>query len=141
MQLHDEGRKGMGDLLKHVCKEVHREEIQTQLKADGRAFLDTHEVSAQEAPMHVLSMHLMQKSQQVNFIDTTPKETHIVMPKGNIVQMNPDEDIFAIQIHDRYASRPVELESMTLAHFATKLAVVYSGKVMIQNLVKQNQMS
>ena len=74
-------------------------------------------------------MHLMQKSHQVNFIDTTPKETCIVMPKGNIVQLNPDdEDIFATQIHDRYASHPVELENMTLAHFATKFAVVYSGK-------------
>ena len=51
------------------------------------------------------------------------------MPKGNIAQLNPDDkDIFATQIHDRYASCPVELENMTLAHFATKFAVVYSGK-------------
>ena len=71
----------------------------------------------------------MQKCQQVNFVDTTPKETHIVMPKGNIAQLNPDdEDIFATQIHDRYASHPVELENMTLAHFATKFLVVFSGK-------------
>ena len=54
--------KGMGDLLKCVCKEVHREEIQTQLKAVGRAFLDIREVSAQEAAMCILLMHLMQKS-------------------------------------------------------------------------------
>ena len=85
--------------------------------------------SQEEAAMHIRSMHLMQKSRQVNFIDTTPKETCIVIPKGNIAQLNPDdEDIFATQIHDRYASHPVELENMTLAHFATKFAVIYSGK-------------
>ena len=97
--------KGMGDLLKRVCKEVHSAEIKTQLKAVGRAFLDTREVVAQESAMRVLSMPLIEKSRACVFIDTTPKEMHVVSPKFNLSELDQDEvDIFATQIHDRYAA-------------------------------------
>ena len=97
--------KGMGDLLKRICKEVHSAEIRTQLKTVGRAFLDTRELCGQESGMRILSMPLIEKSRKAVFIDTTPKAMRIVSPKFNLSQLDPDEeDIFATQIHDRYAA-------------------------------------
>ena len=55
-------KKGMGELLKQVCKEVRRDEIKkNQLKSVGHAFPDSCKVLQQEAAVRILSMPYNQK--------------------------------------------------------------------------------
>ena len=119
--------KGMGELLKGVCKEVANDDIQAQLKSIGRAFLGSREVSAQEAAMRVLSWPLMEKSRKVIFVNSGPKEARVALPRFDLEDLpDGEEDIFAKSIHDRYAARPDSLENMTLATFASSYSVKYS---------------
>ena len=54
-------------LLKQVAAEVRTDELKTQFRKIGSAFLDYREVSAQEAAYRILSMPL---SRSVVFVDT-----------------------------------------------------------------------
>ena len=112
--------KGMGDLLKRVCKEVQETSIKEQLKVVGNAFLGSREVSAQEAAMRLLSMPLMKKSRKVIFIHNGKKENRISMPRFDLKNLHADdEDVFSLSMHDRYAARPLDLAHLTLADFVT----------------------
>ena len=120
--------KGMGELLKRVCKEVQQENIRDQMNQVGKAFLGSREVSAQEAVMRILSMPLIKKSRTVIFVDTTAKDKRVARLQFNIKDKeDDDDDIFCTTIHDRYASRPAELENLCLAKFAVTYAVRASG--------------
>ena len=66
--------KAMGALLKQVAAEVRTEELRTQLRKIGSAFLDHREVSAQEAAYRLLSLSMKQLSRAVVFVDTNPKK-------------------------------------------------------------------
>ena len=122
--------KGMGDLLKRVCKEVQHENIKDQMNRVGKAFCGSREVCAQEASMRILSMPLIKKSRTVIFVDTTVKEKRVSRLQFNLKdKADDDEDIFCTTIHDRYAARPSELGNMCLAKFATSYAVRGDGGV------------
>ena len=92
--------KGMEELLKRICKEVHEQEIKDQLRVIGLAFLSSHEVSAQEGAMKILSVPLIQKSRKVVFVSSASKDNCVSMPKSSLQLEDHDEDIFATTIHD-----------------------------------------
>ena len=118
--------KGMGELLRRICKEVQDQDMKSQLKEVGRKFLGSREVSAQEAAMRILSLPLMKKSRTVTFVNTDPKDKRIAMPRMDLHKLEPDdEDIFAKSIHDRYAARPDSVESITLADFTVNYSTLY----------------
>ena len=65
--------RAMGVLLKRVASEARTEELKSQLRKVGSAFLTHREVSAQEAVYRILSLPMKQLSRSVVYVNTNPK--------------------------------------------------------------------
>ena len=121
--------RAMGELLRHVSKECSGEDIRTQLRKLGTTFLNHREVSAQEASFRILSMPMKKLSRKCVFINTSPQNERVTMtkPLASIQELeNDEEDVYLINLIDRYAARPDQLENMCLAEFAANYDVKYS---------------
>ena len=123
----------IGELLKRVASEVRSEELITQLRKVGAAFLNHREVSAQEAVYRMLSIPMNQLSRSVVFVDTNPKHEWIAVLKNTaaIEQLeddDDDDDVFQKSLIDRYQHRPHDLDSMCLADFAANYVTSYKPK-------------
>ena len=120
--------RSMGELLKRVAAEARTDELKTQLRKVGSAFLSHREVSAQEAVYRILSLPMKQLSRSVVFINTNPKNERIAVLK-NIASLSQLEDddtnVFQKSLIDRYQHRPQALRSMCLAEFAATYTVNY----------------
>ena len=81
--------RAMGELLKRVCNEARSEELKSQLKKVGSAFL-THR--DQEAVYRILSLPMKQLSRTVVFVDTNPKDERIAVLKDNESLSRLDDD-------------------------------------------------
>ena len=74
--------RSMGELLKRVAAEARTEELKSQLRKVGSAFLTHRKVSAQEAVYRILSLPMKQLSRFV-FVHTDPKNERIAVFKDN----------------------------------------------------------
>ena len=120
--------KSMGELLKNVANEVRTEELTTQLRKVGTAFLTHREVSAQEAVYRILSMPMKRLSRSVVFVDTNPIHQRIaVLKRVDVLSQLDDDntDVFQKNLIDRYQHRPSELRTMCFAEFAATFTVDY----------------
>ena len=118
-------------LLKQVADEVRTDELRTQLRKIGSAFLDHREVSAQETVYRLLSLPMKQLSRAVVFVDTNVKKDRIAVLKGReaIDQLDGDDtDVFQKSLVDRYKHRPEQLKDMCLAEFAASYSTCYNSK-------------
>ena len=123
--------KAMGVLLKQVATEFRTEELKTQLRKVGSAFLTHREVSAQEAAYRILSIPMKQLSRSVVYVDTNPKHERIAVlkDKTTLDQLdNDDTNVFQKSLIDRYQHRPNVLCSMSLAEFAATYVTNYQCK-------------
>lgn len=77
--IHNEDREINGVLLKQVAAVLRTDELRTQLRKIGSAFLDHREVSAQEAVYRLLSLPMKQLSRAVVFVDTNVKKDRIAV--------------------------------------------------------------
>ena len=114
---------GMSEILKRVGKEFKDETIQSQMKKIISTFANKREVTIHEAVKRVLSQWLFKKSRTVVKVVNNPEEERHRMPKSEFELANMDEDdenVFMTSIHDMYAARPDQMESMCLAEFATQ---------------------
>ena len=128
--------RAMGELLRHVSKECSGEDIRTQLRKLGTTFLNHREVSAQEASFRILSIPLKKLSRKCVFINTNPQNERVTMtkPLASIQALeNDDEDLYLINLIDRYAARPDQLENICLAEFAANYDIKYSQTVDEEN--------
>ena len=76
--------------------------------------------------MRILSMWLMKKSRKVTSVNTDTPEQRVRLPKSwsQLAKMNDDDDdVFATNLIDRYASRPQSLNNIYLATFAVNYEV------------------
>ena len=122
--------KSMSELLKTVSNEVRTEELTTQLRRIGTAFLTHREISAQEAVYRLLSMPMKRLSRSVIFVDTTVKEKRIAVLKDRDALSRlgeNDTDVFNKSLIDKYQHRPHEVQSTCLAEFAASYTVDYRG--------------
>ena len=120
--------KSMGELLKRVAAEARTDELKSQLRKVGSAFLTHREVSAQEAVYRILSLPMKQLNRSVVFIDTNPKNERVaVLKDSNSLSELEDDDtnVFQKSLIDRYQHRPQDLQSMCLAEFAATYMVKY----------------
>ena len=118
----------MGELLKAVSRECRRDDVRTQMRKLGNAFLRKREVSQQEAIMLGIGMPLMRKSRLVKFVNAHSEDQRTRIPcKGYKFLDNEDEDIFENSLYDWYGARNSSLDSMCLATFATTYDVAKSG--------------
>ena len=85
--------KAMGELLRSVANENRSEELKTQLKKVGSAFLNHREVSAQEAVYRILSLPMTQLSRSVVFVDTNPSHEQVGVLKSfkEIPELDDDD--------------------------------------------------
>ena len=87
----------MGELLKRVAAEARTDELKTQLRKVGSAFLTHRELSAQEAAYRLLPIPMKQLSRFVVFVNTNPKNERIAVLKSNepLSQLDDsDTDVF-----------------------------------------------
>ena len=120
--------RSMGELLKRMAAEARTDELKTQLRKVGSAFLTHREVSAQEAVYRLLSLPMKQLSRSVVFVNTNPKHERIAVLKSpdSLSQLEDDDtNVFQKSLIDRYQHRPQQLNSMCLAEFAATYVTNY----------------
>ena len=116
-------QKGMSELLRQACAEARKgnSSIKQQVRDIGNKFLNSVEISAQEAVYIVLQLPMKKSSRQVIFINTTPPNERVQLLKSinDIEEMDDDcEDVYTNGLLQRYAKRPLSLEYLTLADWA-----------------------
>ena len=120
--------RSMGELLKRVAAEARTDELKTQLRKVGSAFLTHREVSAQEAVYRLLSLPMKLLSRSVLFVNTNTKNERIAVLKSSdsLSQLEDDDtNVFQKSLIDRYQHRPQSLRDMCLAEFAATYVVNY----------------
>ena len=115
-------QKGMSELLRQACDEARKGNSSINHCRDiGNKFLNSVEISAQEAVYIVLQLPMKKSSRQVIFINTTPpnERVQLLKPINDIQEMEDDcEDVYTNGLLQRYAKRPLSLEHLTLADWA-----------------------
>ena len=117
-------QRGMSLLLNQACEEAKRGNygVKEQIKFMANKFLNHCEISAQEAVYLLLQLPLSRASRDTVFINTSPASKRVVIiKKGTILDQMPEDstDVLCSGLIDRYASRPKELEQVSLAEFAS----------------------
>ena len=116
-------QKGMSQLLQRACEEtrIGNSSIKQQVRDIGNKFLNSVEISAQEAVYIVLQLPMRKSSRQVIFVNTAPPEDRVKLLKAmtEIEEMDDDsEDVHCTGLLNRYTQRPTALENVSLADWA-----------------------
>ena len=116
-------QKGMSQLLQKACHEARegKSSIKQQVRDIGNKFLNSVEISAQEAVYIVLQLPMRKSSRKVIFINTAPPEdrVHLLKPMNEIEEMDDDsEEIHSGGLLNRYIQKPANLENVSLADWA-----------------------
>ena len=116
-------QKGMSQLLQRACDEARdgNSSIKQQVRDIGNKFLNSVEISAQEAVYIVLQLPMRKSSREVIFIPTAPPDERVQLLKSmnEIEEMDDDsEEIHSNGLLHRYTQRPACLENITLADWA-----------------------
>ena len=116
-------QKGMSQLLRRACDEARagNSSIKQQVRDIGNQFLNSIEISAQEAVYIVLQLPIRKNSRQVIFINITPPEERVQLlkPMNEIEEMDDDsEEVHSSGLLNRYKQRPASFENISLADWA-----------------------
>ena len=116
-------QKGMSQLLQRACDEARagNSSIKQQVRDIGNQFLNSVEISAQEAVYIVLQLPMRKSSRQVIFINTTPPEERVQLlkPMNEIEEMDDDsEEVHCSGLLNRYKQRPASFENISPAEWA-----------------------
>ena len=116
-------QKGMSELLRQACAEARKgnSSIKQQVRDIGNKFLNSVEISAQEAVYIVLQLPMKKSSREVLFINTAPpnERVQLLKPINDIKEMEDDcQDVYTTGLLQRYAKRTASLEHLTLADWA-----------------------
>ena len=116
-------QKGMSELLRQACEEARKGNatIKQQVRDIGTKFLNSVEISAQEA-VYILSQLPMKKSsREVVFVNTNPPEERVKLlkPMDDTKKLQDDsEGIYTTGLIKRYTTLPPHLEQCSLADYA-----------------------
>ncbi|KAL8592920.1 hypothetical protein ACOMHN_050747 [Nucella lapillus] len=116
-------QRGMSTLLRSAIADVRKgnNTVREKLRAVSNCFVNSSDISAQEACYYLLRMPVSQASCSCVFINTNRPEKRIHMLKLEEVlrAMDPDStDIMRSGLLDKYLARPNEMENVCLAEFA-----------------------
>ncbi|KAL9957973.1 hypothetical protein ACROYT_G034933 [Oculina patagonica] len=116
-------QRGMSELLRKACEEAREGNlgIKQQVRDIGNKFLNSVEVSAQEAVYIVLQLPMRRSSREVVFVNTSLPDQRVCLLKSidDIQQLEDEsEDIESGGLIKRYTKRPSCLENVTLADWA-----------------------
>ena len=115
---------GMSKLLREALNELKNgnNTVKERLRVIANKFLNSSEISAQEAVYHILSIPLSSSSRSTVFINTNRPENRISMVKSDEIleKLEPDsKDVFVQGLIDMYINRPDEMKNVCLADFAS----------------------
>ena len=115
--------KGMSELLRKACAEAKEgnSTIKQQVRDIGNKFLNSVEISAQEAVYIILQLPMRKSSREVIFVNTSPpgERVELLKPMSEIEEMQDEcEEIHLGGLLKRYAERPALLQNVTLADWA-----------------------
>ena len=113
----------MSELLKTACEQARQgnTSVKQQVRDIGNKFLNSVEISAQEAVYIALQLPMRRSSREVVFINTSPSDERInlLKPLEQIQELEDDsEEIQTGGLIERYKKRPVNLENIALADWA-----------------------
>jgi hypothetical protein len=116
-------QKGMSDLLRNACAEAKEgnSTIKQQVRDIGNKFLNSVEISAQEAVYIILQLPMRKSSRNDVFINTSPPNDRVELlkPLSEIEKMSDEsEEIHSGGLLKRYVERPDSLKNITLADWA-----------------------
>ncbi|XP_033725275.1 uncharacterized protein LOC117315237 [Pecten maximus] len=126
-------QRGMSILLDEACKEARKGnmDIKRQVRHMGNKFLNSVEVSAQEAAYLTLQLPLTKSSRDVVFINTSEasERTFLLKQKDVLEELSPQStDIESDNVVKRYSKRPKQLQTMCLADYVSELDITYPIK-------------
>ena len=113
--------------------------IKQQVRDIGNKFLNSVEISAQEAVYIILQLPMRRSSREVVFINTDSPYERVRLLKSidHIQQLEDDsEDIESGGLIKRYTHRPPYLENVTLADWAAWYDNREPSSVRLQKFVK-----
>lgn len=132
----------MGLLLANAQKEARKGNLEAKaaLKQVGTVFLHNREVSAQEAVYLLTGMHLKESSRKLVFIPTGENIVRMSRPISTIEETDREEDIWMLNIVDRYKNRPNDavFNDMCMATFASDYRIVSNGQKCKTSIQLQN---
>ena len=117
------GSRGMSKLLVRAAAEVRtgNTDVLESMRHIGNKFLNSVEISAQEAAYLALQLSLRKASRSIVFIPTSPPEERVRLLKkqADIAEMDDgDTNIDSSNLLKRYSTRPSNMEAMPLAEWA-----------------------
>ena len=150
-------QRGMSILMDEACNEARQGniELRQQVRHIGNKFLNSVEVSAQEACYLLLQLPLAKATREVAFINTSPPTDRTFLLKSKEALENlpgSSTDIEADNIIKRYSKRPKSLENWCLADYVSQLEIKHTDikstctecesekTIMRQGLIKMNMM-
>ena len=123
-------QRGMSALMDQACKEARRgnKDLKQQVRHIGNAFLNSVEISAQEASYLLLQIPLTHGSRTVQFINTSHPDdrTFLLKNKESLGKLSPNStDIASSNNIKRYSRRPYKFEHLCLADYVAEINVTY----------------
>ena len=100
-------QKGMSELLRNACAGARKcnSTIKQQVRDIGNRFLNSVEISAEEAVYILLQLPMRKSSREVVFVNTSPPEDRVQLLKtmDDINEMDDeDEDVYTSGLLKRY---------------------------------------
>ncbi|CAG4978798.1 unnamed protein product [Parnassius apollo] len=131
--------RGMSRLLREALDEakIGNKSVKDSLRIVSNVFLNSSEISAQEAIYVLTGLPLSRASEAAMYINTSlPQErVHILKSYLELQSLEPDSsDIFQKGIIDYYSKRPLSLENISLPHFVAYYT--YSKKTHSANSIE-----
>ncbi len=116
-------QKGMSELLHKACAEARERNanIKQQVHDIGNKFLNSVEISAQEAVYIILQLPMQKSSRNVIFVNTSPpaEQVDLLKPLSEREKMSDEsEEIHSGGLLKRYVERPDILQNITLVDWA-----------------------
>ena len=114
---------GMSRLLKHIDEEVGHSSHFEKLKKFGTVLDKNREESIQEAIYRANGLPMSRFSREVKHIQTSHPDMRAGLLKANWSELDDNESLFHMSIHQYYENRPEELEAICLADFVAEYEI------------------
>ena len=119
----------MSRLMEDACKEARKgsKSLKESVRHIDNKFLNSVEVSAQEAAYLILQLNMSRKSRKCEFVPTAPpsKRTFLLKSEKELEAMPPDStEIETDNVIKRYMRRQEVLEDYCLADFISRIVSI-----------------
>nr|XP_039268201.1 uncharacterized protein LOC120343147 [Styela clava] len=99
-----------------------------KLKLFSRALENSREVSRSEVVYRMLGLHFVCSTRTHEFVQTSHPSARDGIMKGNIADLDDDENPFQNSKTDYYVDRPDDLEDLCLAEWIRDYKIIYKSK-------------